>query len=265
MLKKIKHLLKSSNVRSKEDIVSILDHALERKLIDQFEYKITKQSLSARTTAVHQTMLAKAETIVLTESMSLDQIFEIYTHNKHSRYPVLDQENQVVGILLIKDLIPLLHHQTDTPIQSILRPAHFVTESEPILSLLNEMQRTHKHMSIVLDEYGQFCGIITIEDLLEQIVGNIEDEHDTDHPEYIQQIDTHKYRINGRTSVEQFNQYFKANLPLEEFDTISGILSQRFGYIPKQGEITTIDSLKFTIHSASPSAIEKITLETSTT
>lgn len=265
MLKRIKHLLKSRNVRTKEDIVSILDHALDCKLIDQFEYKITKQSLSARTTAIHQAMVAKAEAIVLNESIELDEIFKIYTQTKHSRYPVLDNEHQVIGILLIKDLIPLLHNQEAINIQSIIRPAHFVTESEPILSLLNEMQRTHKHMSIVLDEYGQFSGIITIEDLLEQIVGNIEDEHDTDHPEYIQKISSNIYRINGRTSIEQFNQFFNTSLPLEEFETISGILSQRFGHIPKQGEVITIDNLKFTIHSASPSAIEKITLETSTT
>lgn len=261
MFKRLTSFLTRQRIKDKTALLSGLEHAKENHIINNAEYQIIHNSLQARDRSIEQAMLAKAETITVSDQAHLSDILTVYYESKHSRYPVIDDQDNVLGIILMKDLIPFITEPNGFNLLSALRPAHFAPQSQAILSLLQQMQHTHQHMTIVMDEYGNFSGIITIEDLIEQIVGNIEDEHDMAHPEYIQKISANTFRISGRTPIEQFNQYFQCEFSLKDFDTISGILSQAFGHIPQKGESIQLQGLHFTVHSASPSTIERIHLK----
>ena len=262
MLTKLKITILKTLIHSEGSIMACIKHALDKQLINHTQHQLITKSLSANITPIEQVRIDKAKTITLSQDMSIQEILEIYRSSTHSRYPVLDENGEVIGVILIKDLIPLLNEPSDIQLKSIIRPAHFAPETQPVLSLLNEMRNNHQHMSIVLDEYGQFQGIITIEDLLEQIVGDIEDEHDSHHPEYIRKLSSKLYRVSGLTPIEQFNQHFNTQLDITEFDTISGIVSKTLGHIPKQGETLRIEHLILTIHQSSSTTIQKITVKT---
>ncbi len=263
-MKTVKEFLKSTILRDKESLLSIISYSVRKGIISPIEERLISNCLSARNTPLYQAMIDKAQTATVTENASIKDILAIYHEYKHSRYPVLTESGEVIGIILMKDYIAIMQENHDSKsIKNIMRTAPFAPDTKPVLSLLQEMQQTHQHMSIVLDEYGQFQGIVTIEDLLEQIVGQIEDEHDTQHPEYIRQLNEHEHLISGLTPVEQFNQYFNLQFDINEFDTISGILSKSFGYIPKKGDEITIEGLTFRIHSASATSIKKINIKQS--
>lgn len=244
-------------LNSQEQLMTLIAHAAEKKIINPNELKLIEHSLSARNTPIDQVMLNKSQTITLSHQSTIEDALGIYSKTKHSRYPVIDDNHNICGILLIKDLIPL-GDNTSTPIINILRTPHFTPSSQSVLSLLNRMQQTYQHMSIVLDEYGQFQGVVTIEDLLEQIVGQIEDEYDDHHPEYIIKLAHGEFLVQGATPIEQYNRYFEAKLDTQSFDTIAGIVSHHFGYIPKKGETITIHDMVLTIHKASATAIKEL-------
>ncbi len=263
-MKAIKRFLARQLIHSKDSLLSLIHHSVKQGIVSSIEARLITNSLSARTMPLSQAMLDKAQTTTIPEDSSLEDVLTIYHTHQHSRYPVVHESGEVVGIILMKDFIAYTQQSSDfQSIKTIMRPAHFAPDTQPVLSLLQEMQQTHQHMSIVLDEYGQFQGVVTIEDLLEQIVGEIEDEHDTHHPEYIRKIEDHQYHVSGLTPIEQFNQYFNVQLDLTEFDTIAGILSQSFGYIPQKGEQITLSGLTISIHSASSTTIKKVTVYTS--
>lgn len=260
-MKAIKTFLTQKLIRKKDDLLSLITHSVKHDIVSPIEAQLIINSLSARNMPLNQAMLDKTQTAVIPENSTLEEVLTIYHTHKHSRYPVISESGDIVGVILMKDFIDFMHKQSDfQSIKSIMRPAHFSPDSQPVLSLLQEMQQTHQHMSIVLDEYGQFQGIVTIEDLLEQIVGQIEDEYDTHHPEYIKKVTDTVFEVSGLTPIDQFNQSFNVQLDINEFDTIAGILSKSFGHIPRKGETITLAGLNFHIDHASNTVIKRVTV-----
>lgn len=260
MFSKLKKLLTQFIIKDESSFQACTHLALKKHVINNAQYHLINKTVESNKTPIIQAMTDKAKTITIQHSMSIDEVLSIYKESTHSRYPVINSDEEIAGVLLMKDLLSMLNENKDITLQSIIRPAHFVTETQSVLSLLNDMRSNHQHMSIVLDEYGLFQGIITIEDVLEQIVGNIEDEHDSFHPEYIISLSDNKYRAHGITPIEQFNQFFNTQVDMTEFDTISGIISKTLGHIPQKGETIQLENLTLEVHQANSTTIQKINI-----
>jgi len=174
----------------------------------------------------------------------------IIIESGHSRFPVIDgSKDEVIGILHAKDVLRFtLEKQAEKfEFRDILRPTFFIPETKHLDTLLKEFQINQNHMAIVVDEYGNVSGCITIEDVLEQIVGEIEDEFDIDQADYIKKHNETEYTIKALTPIDEFNEYFKTQFSDEAFDTIGGLVMQQFGHVPKRGEVITIDHYRFKI------------------
>jgi magnesium and cobalt transporter len=180
----------------------------------------------------------------------INTILKTVIDSGHSRFPVTQQNQEtIVGILLAKDLLQMItQEKRHTQIEQLIRPAMFVPESKRLDAILREFRLNHQHMALVVDEYGAVSGFITIEDVLEQIVGDIEDEYDfeTEEP-FIQSIDTHHFMVNALTPIEDFNQHFGQNYSSEEFDTIGGMVLKNFQHFPKAGEKTLLEPFEVTV------------------
>ncbi|MCY1179217.1 Magnesium and cobalt efflux protein CorC [compost metagenome] len=171
----------------------------------------------------------------------------------HSRYPVIGESlDDVMGILLAKDLLPLVLHDANHSfnIKDLLRPATFVPESKGLNDLLREFRANRNHMAIIIDEYGGVAGLVTIEDVLEQIVGDIEDEHDVEEDSYIKPLPSGDFIVKALTPVEAFNDFFGAEFSDEEFDTVGGLVMSAFGYMPKRNETTEMGGFRFRVLNA---------------
>ena len=173
-------------------------------------------------------------------------------HAAHSRYPVIDDGlDNVVGILLAKDLLPLvMERDREFNLKSLLRPAVVVPESKRLNVLLREFRQNRNHMAIVIDEYGGVAGLVTIEDVLEEIVGEIEDETDVDEGRDIQRINGNEFFVKAQTPIEDFNSYFDVAFSDEEFDTIGGLVVNAFGHVPTRNETTHLERFEFKVVSA---------------
>jgi magnesium and cobalt transporter len=179
----------------------------------------------------------------------------------HSRFPVLGEDSDdVIGVLLAKDLLTLMWQGNlkKNALADVLRPATFVPESKRLNKLLKEFKTTRNHMAIVIDEYGGIAGLITIEDVLEQIVGEIEDEHDFDDEVMIKKRSEAEYVVKATTPIDEFNEYFESNMDEDEFDTIGGLILKGFGRVPKRKETVTLNGFKFTILNADNRSIRLI-------
>lgn len=159
--------------------------------------------------------------------------------------------DEVLGILLAKDLLPLILKKPGKfDLRSMLRPCNFVPESKRLNVLLKEFRANHNHMAVVIDEYGGVAGLVTIEDVLEQIVGDIEDEHDVEEDSYIRPLPTGDYIVKALTPVDDFNDFFNSGFSEDEFDTIGGVVMSAFGHLPKRNEIIEVDRMRFRVLNA---------------
>jgi magnesium and cobalt transporter len=198
---------------------------------------------------VRDIMIPRAQMAVVSREAAPDEILPFIIESGHSRFPVIsDNRDEVIGILLAKDL---LRHRFDGgtvfDIKDVMRPAVFIPESKRLNVLLKEFRASRNHLAIVVDEYGGVAGMVTIEDVLEQIVGEIEDEHDIDEDTFIRKRNDSNYVLKALTPIEDFNEYFGSHFSDEEFDTIGGRVIQAFGHVPKRGESVTIDSYEFKV------------------
>jgi magnesium and cobalt transporter len=194
----------------------------------------------------------------------LEQILQTAVESAHSRFPVIgDDKAEVVGILLAKDLLAFCIDSARRAfnIRELLRAAVFVPESKRLNVLLKEFRASRNHMAIVVDEYGNAAGLVTIEDVLEQIVGEIEDEHDFDEGPPIFKRSTKDYTTKARATMDEFNEYFGSALPGEEFDTIGGLVVNAFGHLPKRGERVEIDNFRFTVMRADSRRIHLLSVQ----
>lgn len=210
---------------------------------------------------VRDIMVPRSHLVVIQQSMGVDDMLSIVANSGHSRFPVVDESlDEVVGILLAKDL----SHYSDEDsrdsfeIKDILRPAVFVPESKRLNVLLKDFRESRNHMAMVIDEYSGVAGLVTIEDVLEQIVGEIDDEHDAADVTNIRRSGFQLYSVRGLTPLEEFNQYFDSKLSHEKFDTIAGLVSFELGHLPERGEEITIDKFHFKIISANSRRINNM-------
>lgn len=234
----------------------MLEEARQSELMDADALAMFQGVLETDELQVRDIMVPRAQMVVLEREWGLDQLLAVVVESGHSRFPVIgESRDEIVGILLAKDLLKFSSSVpgADTAafdFSRILRTAAFVPESKRVNVLLKDFRRARNHMAIVVDEYGGVSGLVTIEDVLEQIVGEIDDEYDDAEAAHIQRQDERRYIVNALTTIEEFNDYFETRLPTEEFDTIGGLVVHEFGHMPRRGESVRIEGFNFNVQRA---------------
>ncbi len=235
----------------REQLITLLHSAFERNLLDGDALSMIEGVLQVSELQARDIMVPRAQMDVIDINESPDRILPRVIESGHSRFPVVGEgKDDVVGVLLAKDLLRYFAGQ-QINLRAMLRPAVFIPDSKRLNVLLRDFRRNRNHMALVVDEYGGVAGLITIEDILEQIVGEIEDEFDYDETEanIIPERDG-AFRVKAQTEIGAFNEVFGTEYGDEEFDTIGGLVLARFGRLPKRGESIDIDALRFTVHRA---------------
>lgn len=236
--------------KDRDGLIELLRDAEQRKLLDPEALKMMEGVMRVSETQVRDVMVPRAQMVVLEQDWSLERLIAEVVESGHSRFPVIDESrDDVLGILIVKDLlIHAFDRREDFDLRSLLRPAKFIPESKRLNILLNEFRANRLHMAIVVDEYGGVAGLITIEDVLEEIVGEIDDEYDTLEGEVVfirRQGDA--YIVKALTPVEDFNQYFQAEFSDERADTIGGLVMMELGRLPKSGDVTDLGRFHFRV------------------
>ena len=237
-------------LKDREQLTVVLNEALKNNIIDQDAFGMIDGALQVADMQVRDIMLPRSQMVVLEMDSSTEELMDTVIVSAHSRFPVVaDSKDEVVGILLAKDLLPHLVNDKNNKlnIRDVLRPAVFVPESKRLNVLLKEFKSTRNHIAIVVDEYGGVAGMVTIEDVLEQIVGEIEDEHDFDDDVFIYEHTKEHATVKAITPIEDFNEHFKTEFSNDEFDTVGGIVMNALGHVPKRGESVVIGDLEFKI------------------
>ncbi len=232
----------------REEFVQILHAAHERKLFDADALGIIEGALQVADIQVREVMVQRAQMDFVRLDQSLDEIIEIAIRTAHSRFPVVGEDrDDVIGVLLAKDLLPALRH-ADLSVRGLLRPAAFVPETKPLNELLREFRVSRNHMAIVVDEYGGVSGLVTIEDVLEQIVGEIEDEYDFDEDaDNILPTPNGRWRVKALTPITDFNATFSCQISHDDVDTVGGLVTQHFGRMPGRDESIEIEGFSFKV------------------
>ncbi len=244
----ISHLYDGPHDRG--ELTALLHDAATSGLIDTHALSMIEGVMQVAELRVRDIMIPRAHVVAIQRSATLEEILPVVVESAHSRFPVIgDDKGEVVGILLAKDLLVYCGSATQRrfDIRELLRAAVVVPESKRLNVLLNEFRTSRNHMAIVVDEYGTSSGLVTIEDVLEQIVGEIEDEHDFDEGTSILRRGEYEFTAKALTPVEEFNEYFAASFDEEAFDTIGGLVTQALGRLPKNGEQVEIDGYRFKI------------------
>ena len=246
-LERLTHFI-SGEPEDREDLLELLKTAHKRKLIEQDALSMIEGVLQVSELRVRDITTPRSQMVVVPRDAEIETVFPLVAESAHSRYPVIGEDRtEVIGILLVKDL--LLHSLRDRTqlVRDIMRPALYVPESKRLNVLLREFRATRSHMAIVVDEYGAAAGLVTIEDVLEQIVGDIEDEHDFGDEEYIFRKNDREYTLKALTPIEDFNEYFGSNFEDDEFDTIGGLIVHHLGHVPKRGEKAELGRFRFIV------------------
>ncbi len=256
----------ASKPDDRESLVEILRDAESDALINADGLSMLEGVLQVSQMQVRDIMIPRAKIVEIELDDEIEQILKIVTSTSHSRFPVVgDNRDDIVGILLAKDLLHLYANAVANDkvdkikIKDSLRPAVVIPESKRLDVLLKDFRSKRNHMALVVDEYGSISGLVTIEDVLEQIVGEIEDETDIDTEEdQINQIDDNEFNVKALTDIEDFNDYFGSQFDDEEVDTIGGLVTQAFGHLPAPGESVIIDNFEFTILNADNRRIRQL-------
>ena len=230
-------------------------------MLDGQALSMIEGALQVSSMQVKDIMIPRPKVVSVPADTPTEEIVRLVSQSSHSRLPVLGGSvDDIKGILLAKDLLQvnLESHNENFEIRNIIRPVTFVSEDKRLNVLLKEFRETRQHMAIVNDEYGSMCGIVTIEDVLEQIVGDIEDETDIDDEDYIREFDKKNHIVKALTPLSEFNEYFRTNFSDEEFSTIGGLVIQEFGRIPERGEITSVGPFQVTVLNADSRQIKLI-------
>jgi len=247
-LDRLTHFI-SGEPQNKTDLEGVLSLAEEHEIIDEDARKIMEGALSVSDMQVRDIMIPRAQMVVIDSDQPLQEALPKILQSGHSRYPVIGEGiDDVIGILLAKDLLPLIQADSDVPsISSLMRPVTAVPESKRLNVLLREFRQNRNHMAIVIDEYGGIAGLITIEDVLEEIVGEIEDETDVDEGQLIRPINDNSFLIEALTPIEDFNEYFGTAFSDEEFDTIGALVINAFGQLPTRNQTIRLDQFEFKV------------------
>ena len=237
-------------LKDREQLMAVLNEAHKNNVIDHEAFSMIDGAMQVAEMQVRDIMLPRSQMIVLEMDSTEEELMDTVVVSAHSRFPVVgDSKDEIVGILLAKDLLPHLINDSSKKlkVRDVLRPAVFIPESKRLNVLLKEFRSTRNHIAIVVDEYGGVAGMVTIEDVLEQIVGEIEDEHDFDEDTFIFEHAKERATVKAITPIEDFNEHFKTRFSDDEFDTIGGIVMHKLGHVPKRGESVVIDELEFKI------------------
>jgi magnesium and cobalt transporter len=243
-------LLFNSEPRTRRDLEDVLTLAADNEVIDQDARSIMEGAMQVSDMQARDIMIPRSQMVYIKADGTLEDILPLIIHSAHSRYPVVgDSPDVILGILLAKDLLPQILNEDNGnfKIEALLRPAMVVPESKRLNVLLREFRENRNHMAIVIDEYGGVAGVVTIEDVLEEIVGEIEDETDEQADRFINMIDTNEFMVKALTPIEEFNAHFDCDFSDDDFDTIGGLVIQAFGHMPARHEVTTIEGFKFEV------------------
>ena len=234
---------------SAEDVVNLLRQAHEQEVFDADTLFRLEKVLDFAELEVRDAMITRSQMNVIKENDGIDRIVAYIIETSHSRFPVISgDKDEVLGILHAKDLLKFMANPEQFNLQNILRPAVFVPEGKSLNSLLKELREQRNHMAIVIDEYGGVSGLVTFEDIIEQIVGDIEDEFDEDESaDNIHAVSAERWRINAVTEIEDVNAFFDTDYSDEEADTIGGLVIQELGRLPVRGEKVVVGPLQFTV------------------
>jgi magnesium and cobalt transporter len=233
-----------------EQLLELLRSAQRNNLYDADALAMIEGVLQVDDLQVRDIMIPRSQVVMLERDADPQVLLRTVVESGHSRFPVIgESRDEIVGILLAKDLLLYAFQRIDGRfnVRDILRPAVFIPESKRLNVLLKEFRSSRNHMAIVVDEYGGVAGMVTIEDVLEQIVGEIEDEHDVEEEDTIRKHSQVHYTVKALTPVEDFNEYFGTAYPDEEFDTIGGLVTHRIGHLPVRGERVVIDNILFKV------------------
>ena len=246
----------------REQLINLLHGAFENHLMDSDSLAMIEGVLQVGEMQVRDIMIPRSQMDVIDITDSPEAFIPHVIETAHSRFPVIeDDKNDVIGILLAKDLLRYYAGE-DFEVRDMLRPAVFIPESKRLNVLLKEFRSNRNHIAIVVDEYGGVAGMVTIEDVLEQIVGDIEDEYDYDEDEdNIIQQEAGKYRVKALTEIGDFNEVLGTNFSDEEFSTIGGLVVNKFGHLPKRNDHTTIENMSITVVRADSRRLHSMLVE----
>ncbi len=235
--------------KDQEQLIDMIRGASERDILDADALSIVEGALNVSQMQARDVMIPRSQVVMVSRDASAEETLKLIVEKAHSRFPVIDDDrDDVIGILLAKDVLSAVVSagKFEFDLRDIMRRAIFIPESKRLNVLLREFRARRNHMAIVVDEYGGVAGMVTIENVLEQIVGEIEDEHDIDDDAPILSHDDDTYTIKALTTVEDFNEYFDVEWN-EDFDTIGGFVMNKFGHLPERDEQVSIDQFQFTI------------------
>jgi magnesium and cobalt transporter len=251
---------------SREEFHDLLQQA--DSVFDPEEKDMLQGVLEVAETQVREVMVPRSQMVVIERNQSLDEMLRVIVDSGHSRFPVIGEDrDEVLGILLAKDLLRYFGNESrgDLRIEEYLRAPAVIPESKRLNALLKEFRDSHNHMAIVVDEYGGVSGLLTIEDVLEEIVGEIDDEHDPEEADYIQnegeRDGRETYLVRALTRIEDFNEYFGSELPDDDYDTIGGLVMHELGRLPRRGEKLTSKGFDFRVMKADRRRIDTVQVQ----
>jgi CBS domain containing-hemolysin-like protein len=252
----------SSAFLSEEEIRRFVDVSQREGVIKETEQEMIQSVFDFDDTLVKEIMIPRIDMVCIEKNASLTELIKMGVEKGHSRIPVFEESiDNIIGLIYIKDLLELLLKENeDVDIKQFVKPIYFIPEGKPINQLLSEMKERKEHMAVVVDEYGGTSGLITIEDLLEEIVGDIQDEFDLE-KSYIEVIDDNKLLLDGRVDIEELNKYLKEPLAeSDKYETLSGLILYYLNRLPVQGEKLEVEDVTFVIESIIDNRIRKIKL-----
>lgn len=244
---------------SQSDLDKVLQQASENEVINEDTEDMIRGVFDISKRRVGDIMIPRSQIIAIDINDTIEQAISVIQEHGHSRYPVsLNDKDHIKGILMAKDLLPLAKNDSDKKISdfpNLLHDLEIVPETKRVNMMLRDFQKDHFHMAVVVDEYGGVCGLITIEDILELIVGEISDEYENDEPEQknIVKISEYTYNVRGATTIDEFKEFFKIKyLPEVDVDTVAGLVIHSLGHLPHKDESTTINEFVFKVLSSNP-------------
>jgi len=247
--------------KDREELFDVLHSAHKRDLFDLDALTMIEGVFQVADIQVRDIMIPRSHMVVLDEETEYQDMLPVVINSGHSRFPVIgDDRDEIVGILLAKDLLRYCNDESrkDFDIKDVLRSPAFVPESKRLNVLLKEFRSSRNHMAIVVDEYGGVAGLVTIEDVLEQIVGDIDDEHDVEDVGNIRRLGVSRYSVKALIPIDEFNEFFDSHFPDDDYDTLAGLITKQLGHLPKRGESVMIDRFLFKIMSADSRRIKHV-------
>ena len=260
---KIKEIYRnfSYKPKNKQELAGSIRDSSERGVLEKGTLNMIEGALKVSTDQVRDVMIPRPQVVFIEKEEKPQDFLPRVIRSGHSRFPILNPEtDKIEGILLAKELLPFISAKNlnEFQLSRLIRPAVFVPESKKLNNLLDELKAGKNHMAVVLDEYGDVTGIVTIEDVLEEIVGEIEDEHDKDSGTLIKEIAEGEYLVSALTPIDVFNEQFNSSLSDKDFDTLGGIVMHHFARFPKPNDAINIEGLRFVINSLERRRIKRI-------